>query len=211
LRGKLSSPCLALSPSDSCNSDDSTPAFVQKGNTLFAIRNLAADPSNPDGPQYQYFGLASSFRELNGTAHLDVAAFGPIHAVLDADYVYNLAYSRANVKALVPVNNYASDNRYSGGNLGFLFQALVGYPELSERWQWQGFFGYRRVESDAVVDAFVDSDFHLGGTNAKGYWVGGGLGFAHDAWLNLRWLSATEVTGPPLAIDILQVDLNARF
>jgi hypothetical protein len=27
----------------------------------------------------------------------------------------------------------------------------------------------------------------------------------------LRWLSADEIDGPPLAIDILQVDVNAKF
>ena len=65
--------------------------------------------------------------------------------------------------------------------------------------------------SDAVVDAFNDSDFRLGGTNAKGYVVGGGVGVAHNVNLVARWLSATEVTGPPYSFDIVMVDLNAQF
>jgi hypothetical protein len=40
-----------------------------------------------------------------------------------------------------------------------------------------------------------------------------GVGFALDrnVALRLRWLSADEIDGPPLAIDVLQLDLTARF
>jgi hypothetical protein len=29
--------------------------------------------------------------------------------------------------------------------------------------------------------------------------------------MTLRWLSANQIDGPPLAIDGLQIDLNVRF
>jgi hypothetical protein len=61
------------------------------------------------------------------------------------------------------------------------------------------------------VDAFTYSDFHLGGTNAKGYFFGGGLGIARDIDLSARWYSAREVTGPAYSVDVIQVDLNGRF
>jgi len=41
--------------------------------------------------------------------------------------------------------------------------------------------------------------------------IGANLGIAHNAWFNARWFSGTEVTGQSLAIDVLQLDLNARF
>ena len=72
-------------------------------------------------------------------------------------------------------------------------------------------FTFARRRSDAVLDAFTDSDFHLGGTNAKGYFVGGGLSIAKDVDLSARWLSAREVTGAPYSVDVIQVDLNGRF
>jgi hypothetical protein len=62
-----------------------------------------------------------------------------------------------------------------------------------------------------VVDAFTDPDFHLGGTNAKGWVLGTDLGLLKNTWLTVRWLTADEISGPPLAIDVLQVDVNARF
>jgi hypothetical protein len=67
------------------------------------------------------------------------------------------------------------------------------------------------LQGDAVVDAFTDSDFHLGGTNAKGYMLSAAYGLGRNVWLRARWLSAREVDGPPLDIDVLQLDLQAGF
>ena len=57
----------------------------------------------------------------------------------------------------------------------------------------------------------ADSDLHEGGTNAKGYVVGASLGIAHNVDLTAKWLSASEVTSLPYTVDVVQVDLNARF
>ena len=61
------------------------------------------------------------------------------------------------------------------------------------------------------IDAFVDSDFGLGGTNLKGYFVGGNLGLATNVWASARWMSANNIAGVPYAVDVVQVDLNAKF
>ena len=101
--------------------------------------------------------------------------------------------------------------KWEGGNEGFYVRTTVGNQKISERWDWNVMLGYKYLESDAVPDAFTDSDFHLGGTNAKGFIVGGSLGIAKNTSLAMRWLSADEVTGPPLSIDVFQLDLNANF
>ena len=103
------------------------------------------------------------------------------------------------------------NQNFEGGGTGYQGQLRLGYPAVKDPWQWQLTFGYRYLQSDAVLDSFTDSDFHLGGTNAKGFYAGASLGFSHNAWLALRYMSATEVTGPPLAIDVLFFDVNARF
>ncbi len=70
---------------------------------------------------------------------------------------------------------------------------------------------YKHLERDAVLDAFTDSDFHLGGTNTKGWVVGGNYGLVKNVWLSGRWLSGNVITGPQYGVDILQVDVNTRF
>jgi hypothetical protein len=82
---------------------------------------------------------------------------------------------------------------------------------MNKLWDWQVFGSYKYLQRDAVLDAFTDSDFHLGGTDAQGYIIGGKLGLAKDVWLRGRWLSANEIDASPLGIDVLQLDLNAKF
>lgn len=185
-----------LNPLNSHQFDFTAPQFLQKGNTLFNISNDATKP--------ELYALASDFRELDITASLDLAHFDPVHVVLTADYVKNLAFDRGAILARSPVNGPYGDK-------GRLLKLAVGMPVVRTRSDWQVIATHRYLESDAVLDAYTDADFHLGGTDTKGWTLGGSYGIAKDTWVTLRYLSADEISGPPLAIDILQLDLNARF
>lgn len=215
LEGALSSPCVANSSADVCDTDNSRPGFQQAGNTLFAIRNLVSNTTNP--PLFQYYGLSSPFHDLDINTRLDWAlGSGAIHAVLDGDVVRNLAFSRNGIQATNPVNNplHDSANLFDGGGLAYQARLTVGYPEIHERWQWNASFAYKHLDSDSLPDAFTDSDFHgsaIGGTNAKGYVVGASVGVAHNTDITARWLSSSEVSSLPFTVDVVQVDLNARF
>lgn len=215
IEGLFSSPCVANTSADVCNTDNSRPGFQQTGNTVFAIRSLVSNATNP--PVFQYFGLSSPFHEVDLTSRIDLAlGSGSVHAMLDGDVVKNVAFSRRFILNTTPINNIGPNNGtnpgvWDGGGLGYNVQLSVGYPEIHERWQWKGGFGYRHLDSDATPDAFTDSDFHLGGTNAKGYIVSGSLGIAHNTDLTAKWLSASEVSSLPYTVDVIQVDLNARF
>jgi hypothetical protein len=67
------------------------------------------------------------------------------------------------------------------------------------------------VERDAVLDAFSDSDFHLGGTNVQGWTIGGNYGLVKNVWLTGRWLSGNVISGAQYGVDVMQLDLNTRF
>ena len=172
--------------------------FHQKGNTVFDITNPAVDPIK------DLYGLASKFREVDLTAMADIAAFDPVHVVLTGDYVKNIGFKASEVQALNPVSPV-------GGNTGWMARLLVGAPETTHMGEWNVFGAYKYLETNAVLDAFTDSDFHLGGTNAKGWIVGGNYGLDKNTWINVRWFSADEIVGAPLAIDVLMLDFNAKF
>ena len=95
--------------------------------------------------------------------------------------------------------------------MGWLARLTVGNPQILHRWDWSVNAGYKYLESDAVIDAFTDPDFGLGGTNLKGYILGGSLGLADNVWATVRWMSANNIGGAPYAVDVIQLDLNARF
>jgi hypothetical protein len=84
-------------------------------------------------------------------------------------------------------------------------------PTMLLQDDWQLALTYRYLERDAVLDAFTDSDFHLGGTNSKGFIVGGQYGLSKSTSLSARWLSSQEITGLPLSINTLQLQFNAKF
>lgn len=211
--GKLSSPCLLLQQSDQCDTDISRQQYQQKGNTYFALRDIIPTAENGYGAnnQWQYFGLASNYKELAFTTQVDLSTYDPIHLVFDGEFVVNLGYDKSKIKKRNPVNNTDDDGNFNGGNIGFLTRLTVGNPKIANRWDWNLFIGYEFLASDAVVDGLTDSDFNLGGTNAQGYMLGGAVGIAKNTWLSARWYSTNEVDGPPVGIDVFQLDLQARF
>jgi hypothetical protein len=218
-QGQLSSPCIVVTSADPCDTDLTRPSFAQKGNTYMALRNIIADAANSFGAinQFQFFGLASQFRPLVFSGQIDFTHFNPVHVVLDGDYVWNTAFNRADIAAKVRANPIPAGptdpntNAYVGGNLGWLARLTVGDRELKQLGDWNVHVGYKWLDSDAVIDAFADSDFGLGGTNLKGYFFGANLAVAANVWLSARWMSANQVAGAPYAVDVAQVDLNARF
>lgn len=214
MRGKLGD-CELAFQNDDCPTDITRQQFSQKGNTLFALRNISpADQALFGNPQY--FGLATGFNILALNLKFDYTKFTPIHVIFDAEYVNNLSFNKnklASSGGLVLVHNSQTVPVEDAdlGSQGFTVQLSVGYPKIDELWDWKFGIGYKYLESDAAVDGFTDSDFHLGGTNAKGFFLRGQLGIADNTWLAARWLSSEEIAGPPLSIDVIQVDLNARF
>jgi hypothetical protein len=219
VEGKLSSPFIPLSASDIGDTDATRPSFAQRGNTYMALRNIDnTTTANAYGTidQYQYFGLATPFRDLALTGQIDYAGFDPFHIALTGEFVKNTAFNSSAINAIA-VNNRGVDNSdgtpgaFAGGDTGWLVNLNFGSPTLQKRWDWNLNVGYRYVESDAVVDGFCDSDFGGGGTNLKGFTLGGGLGLSSRVWLALRWMSADSIAGPAYKNDTIQFDINAKF
>ena len=98
----------------------------------------------------------------------------------------------------------------SGGN-AYMLQATLGKASPAARGDWNVLLGYKRIEPDALPDAYNDSTFHLGGTNARGYYLGGAYAIDKNTWFSGRWTSSREVFGSALSIDTLQIALNVRF
>ena len=212
VQGQTSSPCSILYSSDTCNTDNTRPLFLQFGNTVFPIRNIVPNPNTANGgPAPQYYGLASQFGVLDLHGRFDFNNFKPIGVALEGDFATNLSYNKSQVINRSPSNNFDANNQYKGGSNAYLARIIVGTPAIAKRWDWNVSATYKYLDTDAVLAALTDPDFHLGGTNARGFILGGNLGLARNTWLTTRWLSANQVSGPPYAIDILQIDLNVKF
>jgi hypothetical protein len=174
------------------------PKFKQNGNKTYNINPYATDLDDLE------LALLMDYNQFNLTGMVDVGIFEPIHVVVLADYVQNVGYDENDIYERT---GYHVEEQTTGYQYGI----AVGYPTVQELWDWRVSLFYKYLESDAVLDAFTDSDFHGGGTNAKGWILGGDLGVYKNTWLAARWFSTTEIDGPPWTIDTLQLDLNVKF
>ena len=183
------------SPAGSAINEFTAVQFAQKGNTYY---NISSDATKP------LFGLASDYHLVNFTGALDVPLVAGKHVLLTGDYVKNVGFRRAAVSARVGAD-------VAPKTAGWLLRAGFGDADVNKVGNWQVFSAYKHVERDAVLDAFTDSDFRLGGTDAKGYTVGGSYGLGRDTAATLRLMSADSISGAPLSVDVLQLDLAVRF
>ena len=220
IEGKLSTPYTPLTSSDASNTDSSRPSFAQKGNTYMAIRDILPDASNDFGAinQWQYYGLATKFNVLSLTGRLDYDGFEPVRVSLISEFVQNLAFKKSDINSIAINNRAEADpsivddiGDFDGSPYGWYGEFRVGTPALSKRWDWQLNLGYRWIGSDAVVDGFNDSDFGLGGTNMKGFTVGGILSLSENVSLGTRWMGADSIAGPQYHTNILYFEINSKF
>lgn len=173
------------------------PTFVQKGNTMFDI-------SNTNDPTVNLWALAAQYRIVDVIGIADFRVYPGYSLMLTAEGLQNVGYKTADVSARVGAYT-AARNRGYRGDLSF------GSVAIDHLGAWRGSVGYRYLQRDAVLDAFNDEDFHLGGTDAKGYTVLFDFGFTRKVWLRAKYMAATAIDGPPLEIDVLQLDVNTQF
>lgn len=198
------------------------PAAVrQKGNTLI---NLNA-PASTAAPVW---GLASRFRPVNLTLGVVAKHFDPVQVGLSVDVVKNTGFD------LADITRRAGTNAVSGlreKTLGYQARLNIGKPKLQEAGDWSSFIAWRHFERDAWIDALTDTTWHAGGTNYKGFSVGGQYAFDKRATVGLRFTSTrnlddgvrflaipgdpTSISGnlssAPLRIDVIQLDAQLRF
>ncbi|WP_336965957.1 putative porin [Sphingobium aquiterrae] len=239
LRGHVSEPCDVFSASNvECSTDLLRPLWPSKGNTLMFLRDIDftyADPANPLEPQY--LGLKYAYRVLDLNASVSVPISERVQARLTGNFLHNFGFDPknnclrgnqgapiTNVLITDPTNpqqgvcDATNPARFVGGNEGYGIYFSIGDPALfsinprrAKRGSWAFNAAYKYLESDAVPDSFTDSDFRLGGTNAKGFVIGGAWAPFNNVTIGGRWLSAGEIVDAPLRIDVLHLDLGLAF
>lgn len=185
------------------------PGLRQKGNTLVGT-NSPIDEADGINISEVIFGLASKFKPLALTAAARFSHFSPYDLLVSAEYVTNLGYDEADIlrRTGFPVK---------GRKDGYQLKAAFGNGTVQNLGDWQASVGYRWIGSDAVLDAFTDSDLGLGGTNLQGLTLGLQYGVDRNATLGVRYLSAKQIDSFAIArdgkfsVDTIQVDFNVRF
>lgn len=216
IEGQRSSPCTPWAGAPGCDSDGSRAAFMQKGNSVFLLRDITPNPLNPTTtPQPQFVGLASEFNLLDLNMVWDADLPQDFKLRSQGNYIHNLGYDEGDMRkrsAGQVVNNLNSNGDIESGANAWMVQFTLGNAlDLKKQGDWNMFAGYKYIQPDALPDGFNDSSFHLGGTNAKGYFIGGNYGLAKNVYATGRWMSTEAVYGAPFDIDVMQLEINTRF
>lgn len=187
----------------------------QKGNTLINLN----DPTSTAAPTW---GLASKFRPVNLSMAVAYKPTPQHQAIVALDWVKNTAFDLADIE------RRAGDTRVrdiAERTTGLQLRLQFGSAELGERGEWQGFAALRKFDRDAWLDGLTDTTWHGGGTGYQGWSLGGRYAFDRRTHLGLRWTSTRNIddkvvsatfplgtlSGAPLKLDVLQLDLNTRF
>jgi hypothetical protein len=223
MRGQLSAPCPIYTGINYCSTDDTAPDYMQWGNTVFLLRNIVPNPASPDNyAQPQFVGLSYNYHVADLTNKIDFK-IGQTPMEVQAEYERNMAYHEADAfnrypEGLgVPVNNYQSSSTpgvngpYKSGPVGWLLRGIIGTPHPMALNEWNIALGYKYLQPDATLDGLTDQNFHLGGTNAKGFIFTADYGIADRTWLSARYYDAKQVYGPPYAIDVVQLEISTKF
>jgi hypothetical protein len=192
----------------------------QKGNTLYRINQSDDSISDPT-----VWGLASKFTPINLSAELKFTQFYPFNIRVSLDYVDNLGFDIDEIRKRTNLGTDTEPLNLAKQTAAYQARVTIGADQVDKPGQWQSSLTFRRLERDAWVDAFTDTSWHLGGTNYQGWSLAGAYGIANHVSLGLRWFSTRSLPDStpygdsatpglshvPLKIDVLQIELNARF
>ncbi len=101
----------------------------------------------------------------------------------------------------------------------------LGAPKSNEAWRaglalgkkvkgigdWRLLGQYTRIASDSLYDAFPDSDFDGGGTNAKGWEILLDYGLAKNVIFSIDYYNTKPITGEEVNEQVVQTDLVFKF
>ena len=148
-----------LNAQDAGDTDNTRPSFAQKGNTYRPLRNIIPDAYNNFGTtnQFQYFGLATDYRNVALTGRMDFKYFEPIQISLIGEWIRNTAFDRDAINAMA-VNNRgpiptlddgtadpSGIGVFEGDDTAWIVGIKFGHPALEKRWAWNAGVSYRYV------------------------------------------------------------------
>ncbi len=104
------------------------------------------------------------------------------------------------------VNNRTTSEDDSGYGCGI----KIGHEKLKQG-LWQAGVGYHRLERNAWLDIFPDSDTFSGGTNMKAVLAKVAYGLRDNIELGANYIASEQLSGASLDDDVFQVDMTFKF
>ena len=110
---------------------------------------------------------------------------------------------------VVLAGNYVVNNEADDDDKGFMVGVQLG--RLKDPGSFTFGYSYRKLEKDAVVGAFADSDAWGGGTDGKSHKLNIGYQIAKNLAGSITYFISEKGIDSDVDYNRLQVDLSARF
>ena len=173
------------------------------GATVYGFKNIKGTiPAKAVGTNS---GLRSVNGVLTGGLTYDYNCYS-----IDADYT---------IKNVIPdvlptigvLAQYIKNPDPSVNNKGYLYGLRLGSEKVSDPLNWQLIYTYRKLEKDAWLDIFPDSDTYGGKTGIKGNKAEFILGVAKNTGLRFAYWNTQNLTGTVLKDKLFMADLNVKY
>ena len=119
------------------------------------------------------------------------------------------------ISAFVPYlgffGEYTKNPDPSDNDTAYITGVKFGHKSIAKLGDWQFQYSYRRIEKDAWLDTFPDSDFYGGRTGVSGHEAIFTFGLAKNVNVGLDYYNTRQVRGPENTQHLFQADLNLRF
>jgi len=109
------------------------------------------------------------------------------------------------------LGEYIKNTDPSDNNQGFLAGWKLGHKKVKEKGQWQAKYMYRRLERDAWLDIFPDSDCYSGETDTRGHEAIVKYGLNKHVVFGLDYYYSEKLHGRSRSENKLQVDMEFKF
>ncbi|MBN2145712.1 MAG: putative porin [Candidatus Aureabacteria bacterium] len=106
---------------------------------------------------------------------------------------------------------YLKNSDPSSDNKGYLVGIKFGHEKVKEPMSWQFVWSQRKLEKDACLDIFPDSDFYGGKTNVKGNEFIFNLGLSKNLTAGLDYYMTENLSGTIHEEKVIQADLVFKF
>ena len=106
---------------------------------------------------------------------------------------------------------YVKNPRAVDHDAGYLMGARIGAKKVAGPGQWQASYNYRRLERDAVLDIFPDSDAYGGFTDVKAHEYILSYGLSKNITLDLDYYQSDRIKAASNKEKLFQADLNFKF
>jgi len=176
--------------------------LVRAGAAYYMFDNVKGGTPNSD------WSKGTNTRDGDGTLRYDYDAFA-----YSAEVGFKNLFGSC-IPYVGVFGEYVDNPDPPRDNTGYIYGVSFGEPKISKFADWNFEYTYRKLDKDAWLDVFPDSDFYGGSTGVKGHRGKFAFGLSKNVSLGFAYYNSELInksSGSNKKEDLFQSDINFKF